>query len=299
MERIKILLATYNGEKYIQEQIDSVLNQTNVMVDILIGDDGSRDATLDIVKNKYPGITITENIPGTGSAAKNFLKMIAHLHFEENFEYVAFSDQDDIWLPEKMNKAVQLLQQEEGDLYCSNLTKWDMGTDALSELKKDFPQKQFDFLFEGGSAGCTYVFTKKLAKDLQDFLKTLDSSDWKGFSHDWLVYFFARSRNYKVLIDKNSYIHYRLHQENVHGHLNKLSWNTIKEKSSEVFNGYYQNHVKNYIKYLDKNSEAYSIYQQFLKGYIARNKVILKYNTELMRDKKKFLIFAILNLLKF
>ena len=299
MKTVKVLLASYNGEKYIEEQIDTILKQQGVVLDIILSDDKSTDKTLEIVKEKYPQIKVSQNSPGTGSAAKNFLKMVSGLDFNENFEYVSFADQDDIWMREKIIKAIELAQKNNAELYCSNLTKWDTSNNSFTELKKDFPQKKFDFLFEGGSAGCTYVFTRNFAEDLKNFLKTLDSTNWKGFSHDWLVYFFARSKNYKVVIDNNSYIHYRLHQENVHGHLNKLSWRTIREKSSEVFNGYYQNHIKNYIQYLDKNSEAYLICQLFLKGYISRNKVILKYNTQLMRDKKKFLIFVILNLLKF
>lgn len=297
--KIKILLATYNGEKYIEEQIDSILIQEDVIVDITVSDDGSKDQTLSLIDRNYPKISVSQNIPGTGSAATNFLKMVSGLNFNEDFDYVAFSDQDDIWLSKKMISAVNLLENEESDLYCSNLTKWDTSNNSYSQLKKDYPQKRFDYLFEGGSAGCTYVFTRDFAKELQNFLLTLDSSNWKGFSHDWLVYFFARSRKYYVVIDGNSYIHYRLHQENVHGHLNKLSWNTIKEKSTQVFSGYYENHVKNYIQYLDKNSEEYLIYSKFMKGYISRNLMILKYNTELMRDKKKFMIFAVLNLLKF
>lgn len=299
MPKIKILLATYNGEKYIEEQIDSILIQEDVIVDITVSDDGSKDQTLSLIDRNYPKISVSQNIPGTGSAATNFLKMVSGLNFNEDFDYVAFSDQDDIWLSKKMISAVNLLENEESDLYCSNLTKWDTSNNSYSQLKKDYPQKRFDYLFEGGSAGCTYVFTRDFAKELQNFLLTLDSSNWKGFSHDWLVYFFARSRKYYVVIDGNSYIHYRLHQENVHGHLNKLSWNTIKEKSTQVFSGYYENHVKNYIQYLDKNSEEYLIYSKFMKGYISRNLMILKYNTELMRDKKKFMIFALLNLLKF
>lgn len=299
MKTVKVLLASYNGEKYIEEQIDTILKQQGVVLDIILSDDKSTDKTLEIVKEKYPQIKVSQNSPGTGSAAKNFLKMVSGLDFNENFEYVSFADQDDIWMQEKIIKAIELAQKNNAELYCSNLTKWDTSNNSFTELKKDFPQKKFDFLFEGGSAGCTYIFTRNFAEDLKNFLKTLDSTNWKGFSHDWLVYFFARSKNYKVVIDNNSYIHYRLHQENVHGHLNKLSWRTIREKSSEVFNGYYQNHIKNYIQYLDKNSEAYLICQLFLKGYISRNKVILKYNTQLIRDKKKFLIFVILNLLKF
>ncbi|MDM1063535.1 glycosyltransferase [Empedobacter falsenii] len=299
MNKIKVLLATYNGKKYIKEQINSILAQKDVLVDTVVSDDGSKDNTVNIIKEFYPHIPVNQNFPGTGSAAKNFLKMVINLDFNEDFDFVAFSDQDDIWLSNKMSSAVKQLIENKAELYCSNLTKWDTSNNSLSELKKDFPQKKFDFLFEGGSAGCTYVFTKGFAKDLQIFLLNLDDSSWKGFSHDWLVYFFARSRNFKVFIDCNSYIHYRLHEENVHGHLNKLSWNTIKEKSSQVFKGYYQNHAINYINYLDKDSTEYKIYKSFLGNYFQRNFIIWKYNTHLMRDNRKFMIFAVLNLLKF
>lgn len=294
-----IVLATYNGQKYIKEQIDSILNQENVEIDILVGDDNSTDNTVPIIKENFPEISILQNNPGTGSAANNFLKMIKNLNFKEDFDYVAFADQDDIWLPDKMNSAWELLEKSKSELYCSNLTKWDTSNNTFTLLKKDFPQKKFDYLFEGGSAGCTYVFTRHFANKLQEFLVTLDSSDWKGFSHDWLVYFFARSRNHKVAIDGNSYIHYRLHEENVHGHLNKLSFATIKEKSQHVLDGYYQNQIKNYIKYLSASSVEYYIYKEFLGNYFRRNRVIWKYNTQLLRDNKKFMIFALLNLLKF
>lgn len=296
---VKVLLATYNGESYILQQIDSIYKQNNVLTDILISDDGSKDNTVDVITRRHPEIPIIKNSPGTGSAANNFLQMIRTLRFDEKFKYVAFADQDDIWLPEKLKSAVDLLVKDKADLYCSNLTKWDTSNNSYSLLKKDFPQKKFDFLFEGGSAGCTYVFTRDFAQNLQVYLKELDSTNWKGFSHDWLVYFFARSQNFKVIIDGNSYIHYRLHENNVHGHLNKLSWATVRDKSREVFSGYYQNHVKNYIKYIDRSSEEYYIYHQFLGSYLQRNGVIWKYNFELMRDNRKFIIFALLNLLKF
>lgn len=297
-KKIKILLATYNGENYIQKQIESLLNQRGVDIDILIRDDESNDKTVSVIKDFFPNLLVSVNKPGTGSAANNFLLMIKDLDFIDNYQYIAFSDQDDIWLPQKMKAATDLLVKEGAELYCSNLTKWNVSNNSFSVLKKDFPQKRFDYLFEGGSAGCTYVFTKEFAIDLQKFLFKLDSSTWKGFSHDWLVYFFAQSRNFSVVIDSNSYIHYRLHDANVHGHLNKLSFATIKEKSKQVFEGYYQNHAKNYLKYLDGNTEEYKIYEKFLGNYFQRNFVIWKYNTQLMRDNKKFLIFAVLNLLK-
>lgn len=299
MHNIKILLATYNGELFITEQINSIIAQENVITEIVVRDDGSNDNTVGIIKEKFPNIHIDINSPNSGSAAKNFLKMIQDLDFNSHFDYIAFSDQDDLWMSQKMEAAVNLLNNQNASLYCSNLTKWDTSSNVLSNLKKDFPQKKFDFLFEGGSAGCTYVFTRAFAKDLQTSLMSLDLKGWKEFSHDWLVYFFARANKYKVAIDGHSYIHYRLHDANVHGHLNKLSFATIIDKSKHVFKGYYQNNALHYIKLLDQNSEAYKIYESFLNGYFKRNAIIWKYNTQLMRDKKKLLIFALLNLLKF
>ena len=198
-----------------------------------------------------------------------------------------------------MVQLVEKLEAENAALYCSNLTKWDMQNNSFFLLKKDYPQKKYDFLFEGGSAGCTYVFTKNLAQQLKAFIPTVDSSCWEEFSHDWLVYFFARSRGFKVCIDGNSYIHYRLHNNNVHGHLNQLSFSTIKYKIGKVLRGYHKKHIENYIKYIEPGSDYYKIYRAFLGSYFQRNKMILKYNTQLMRDTKKFYLFLLLNLFRF
>lgn len=299
MKKVRVLLTTFNGEKYLKEQINSLLSQEGVLVDIVVNDDGSTDGTLALLKQSYPQIPVRINTPATGSAANNFLKMLSETDFGDDFQYLAFADQDDVWLPEKLQAATSALEKEKADLYCSNLTKWDMATQQFSLLKKDYRQQQFDYLFEGGSAGCTYVLTKNFAKQLKDFASTLKTAQWEEFSHDWLTYFFARSRNFKVYIDGCSYIHYRLHGHNIHGHLNQLSWATIKSKVSKVLQGYHRKHVENYIQYLDKNTEAHAIYERFLGNYFQRMGVLLQYNTQLMRSKKKFLVFFLLNMCRF
>ncbi|WP_454975752.1 glycosyltransferase [Capnocytophaga bilenii] len=298
MTKVKILLATYNGELYITQQIESIISQEGVIVDIIINDDGSNDTTVSKIKASYPTIKIKENIPPTGAAANNFLKMISELDFTEKFEYIALSDQDDVWLPQKLLVATNILENEKYDLYCSNLTKWNMESGKYSLLKKDYPQKRFDYLFEGGSAGCTYVLTKYFAKKLKDLISQIDFKEWGVFSHDWFIYFFARSNDYKVFIDKNSYIHYRIHNNNVHGYLNQLSLKTIKIKIDKVLKGYYQSYIKNHIKCLKKGTLEYKIYQQFLGNYFQRNWVVLRYNFQLMRSKKKYIMFLLLNLLQ-
>ncbi len=182
MKTIKTLLASYNGEKYIEEQIQSILNQEGVLVDLVVDDDLSEDRTVSLVREKFPELKVKINTPATGSAANNFLKMITEIDFNEDFHFVAFADQDDIWLPQKLSAAVEKLEAENAALYCSNLTKWDMQNNSFFLLKKDYPQKKYDFLFEGGSAGCTYVFTKNLAQQLKAFIPTVDSSCWEEFS---------------------------------------------------------------------------------------------------------------------
>ncbi|MGJ1445026.1 glycosyltransferase [Sphingobacterium spiritivorum] len=299
MKSVKVLLASYNGESYILEQIQTILGQERVLVDLSVSDDSSTDRTVSVLNENFPDVFVKVNKPGTGSAACNFIKMVCELDFTEKFEYVAFSDQDDVWLPDKLFRAITKLDEIYADLYCSNLTKWDMSTGAYSLLKKDFSQQPFDYLFEGGSAGCTYVFTRIFAHNLQLFLRKANLRDWPELSHDWLVYFYARDRKFKVYIDKNSYIHYRIHSSNVHGHLNKLSWSTIVDKSREVLSGYHQNQVKHFIRFLDSDTEGYKIYKEFLGNYFQRNITVLKYNTKLMRDWRKLVMFTLLNLLRF
>lgn len=298
MYKVKVLLASYNGEKFIEEQIESILGQEGVLIDLFISDDNSKDNTLDIIRKKYPGIRTNVNQPGTGSAARNFLKMVESLNFNESFDYVSFADQDDLWLPEKLKCAIDDLERTNSVLYCSNLTKWDMSTNTYSLLKKDYKQEKFDFLFEGGSAGCTYVFGRYFAFELQSMLKKIDYLNWNNLSHDWLIYFYVRLLKLPVVIDSDSHIHYRLHGSNVHGHLNQLSFKTIKEKFSKVLAGYHKEGAKQFIKLIPKESEEYKIYNDFLGGYLQRNRMIWKYNTDLMRDKKKLFAFIFLNLLK-
>lgn len=298
MKKVKVLLASYNGEKYIKEQLISILNQKEVIVDVVIQDDNGEDNTVNIIKNLFPFLNVTINNPGTRSAGKNFLKMIEKLDFEETFDYVSFADQDDIWLPKKLKIAIDKLDKFNSVLYCSNLTKWDMNTGDYSLLKKDYKQEKFDFLFEGGSAGCTYVFDREFAFELQVLLRKVNYLNWNNLSHDWLIYFYARLLKLPVYIDSDSQIHYRLHSSNVHGHLNKLSFGAIKEKFSQVLKGYHIKAVEQFISIIPNGSEEYQIYEAFLGGYWKRNRMIWKYNTSLMRDKKKLFAFMFLNLLK-
>ena len=99
-------MSTYNGEKYIDEQIDSVLAQKNVRVDLLIRDDGSKDETVRIIKRyceKFDNIKFYEG-PNL-KPARSFLNLIETA--ELNYDYYAFCDQDDVWHEDKLYQAIE------------------------------------------------------------------------------------------------------------------------------------------------------------------------------------------------
>ena len=109
MEKVCVLMSTYNGEKYLKEQLDSILNQNSIIVDILIRDDGSTDKTLNILdeyNKKYNNIRYYtgENL----KSAKSFLDL---LFTAGEYDYYSFSDQDDVWDRDKLLVAVSKLKE--------------------------------------------------------------------------------------------------------------------------------------------------------------------------------------------
>ncbi|WP_111608877.1 MULTISPECIES: glycosyltransferase family 2 protein [Marinomonas] len=111
---IQILLATYNGAKYLEAQLDSLLSQTYTDWTLIAHDDGSTDKTCDILRayqSQYPDIIeILEDGVTFGCARDNFTYLLE----ASTAEYVMFCDQDDVWLPEKIAKTFYTMQQLEG-----------------------------------------------------------------------------------------------------------------------------------------------------------------------------------------
>jgi rhamnosyltransferase len=299
--KILIILASYNGAKYIKEQIDSILVQDSVCLDIMVYDDSSNDNTLEIL-DQYKlnsNVIVHKRETGTGSAASNFLSAIKSINDDtiSSYDFVSFSDQDDIWLPNKLFEACKMLKKEKSSLYCSNLILWDEKTDNESIINKSYPQKKYDYLFQGGSAGCTYVLTNNFCLDLKNLLVQTKVVNWQYFSHDWFVYFYARVNQCKVSIDNKAYIKYRIHSENVHGLLNKNSLSAIVERLKLVKEGWYFKHIKGFSEFIPKGSISCNIYQLYYKNYFSRLYVLLKYNFKLMRSSKKFIQFFIISLI--
>lgn len=215
MKKIIVLLAAYNGEKYIKEQILSIVNQTLKPSLIIINIDKSNDKTLKIIEDcilNYPIIKILSSNKRFGSPGSNFLYMFQNLDFS-NYDFIALSDQDDIWQKDKLKKAIYVLDKGV-DGYSSDVEAFWINGKKKSIIKSQ-NQKSFDYLFESAGPGCTYVLSKNLTIRFQKFVK-VNRIKLRTITqyHDWLIYAFARSHNFKWYIDPYISLQYRQHSLN-------------------------------------------------------------------------------------
>jgi rhamnosyltransferase len=213
-----VLLAAYNGESFIAQQLQTILNQTHKPDMILINIDPSTDKTVAITEEyarKFSEIKILSTNKRFGSAAANFFDLISNTDLSD-IDYIALADQDDLWNHDKLEKAIKKLEQGY-DGYSSNVEAfWTHGKRKV--LVKNQRQQKFDYLFESAGPGCTFVMTKNLATELQSFLKNNqgETSQMRQY-HDWLIYAFARTSHYKWFIDSYVGMQYRQHELNDFG----------------------------------------------------------------------------------
>lgn len=215
MPRCAVLLAAYNGMQYIEEQIQSILNQTNICLTIFVSIDVSSDGSeiwFSELSRQEPRVVMLPYGEKFGGAARNFFRLIRDVDFSQ-FDYVAFADQDDYWYPEKLCKATTLLNTSEYDAYSSNVTAfWHDGRQML--INKAQPQRRWDFIFEAAGPGCTYVMTVTLMNAIKArMLETWDAVQLVTL-HDWYCYAFARTNGYKWYIDAIPSMLYRQHEKN-------------------------------------------------------------------------------------
>ena len=211
---VAVCLAAFNGKRWLPEQLTSILMQTGVVLKIFISVDCSKDGTEDWVdfaaKNDLR-IVVLQHGARFGGASRNFFRIIRSVEFSE-FDYVSFADQDDIWLPDKLLRAHQLMLKTGTDAYSSNVMAfWAGGKQLL--IEKSQKQVRWDFLFEAAGPGCTYVIRKDLACAIQEVIRSRSDVHEVGL-HDWFVYAFARANGYRWVIDDYAGMLYRQHDKN-------------------------------------------------------------------------------------
>ncbi|WP_445672753.1 glycosyltransferase [Pseudomonas inefficax] len=236
--RCLVLLAAYNGLAFIEEQVRSILGQQGVEVSILISVDKSSDGTeawVDVLTSAEPRVRALPHGQRFGGAGANFFRLIKEASFDD-IDYVSMADQDDIWLPNKLQHACTALQQRCVDGYSSDvLAFWPNGREVV--VRKSQPQVAHDYLFEAAGPGCTYVLSHALGCAIQKNLIDNGSAMSKVALHDWYIYAYSRANGFKWFIDDHVGMRYRQHENNQVG-VNS-GFVAFKARLGKVFNGWW------------------------------------------------------------
>jgi len=242
LPKVAVLLAAYNGMQWIDEQVDSILNQQGVAVTLFFSVDLSTDGTDQWVKNlakKHSNVVMLPYGERFGGAGPNFFRLIKDVDFS-GFDAVSFADQDDIWFSDKLSRACTLLQNGQCDVYSSNVTAfWPDGKQVL--IDKAQPQKQFDHFFEAAGPGCTYVFNAASATAFKRFVIGLGERIQNVSLHDWLAYAFCRHNAFRWYIDPAPSMLYRQHANNQVG--TNAGFTAYKKRIELVTKHWYRNQV--------------------------------------------------------
>lgn len=209
---ISVAMTTYNGEKYIKEQIMSIFNQSIEIDELVIVDDASTDSTVSIISNlKDPRIRLFVNDINKGYI-ENFYRAIE----KTRGDYIFLSDQDDIWEYEKIETLIRVLNKRDCAAVCSNCSIIDSNGNKLKEshlnkffIKKNYIVQKIDYrklLFENVAQGCTYGFTKNVK---ECYLKIHE----KNIIHDWQIMLISSLIGNVYFINK-PLIRYRIHENN-------------------------------------------------------------------------------------
>lgn len=233
-----ILLSTYNGEKYLEQQLESLRMQEGVELKILVRDDESKDRTVSIIKRwqtDYPSLIDFVQGENVGFAMSFTRLLQIAVEKYPDAEYYAFCDQDDVWLPEKLRKAVEKLQVESKVIpvaYCSNtrLVDADLRFMRMGWKKGEARLSKERALIQSFATGCTMVFNRKAAETYVSHLPEVIKV------HDFLMYQLCMFLG-KVVYDENSYILYRQHGNNQIGKPGFLA--RLKKR----MHGHYKEHI--------------------------------------------------------
>ena len=217
MYKVAVLMSTYNGEKYLREQIESILAQKDIDLKLYIRDDGSSDSTIQIVR-EYLCKTdkITLNIGANVGVGNSFMQLVYDC--PDDYDYYAFADQDDVWLPEKIIRAINKIAENKTPvLYCSNQIVVDKNLNKIGMRHIQLPDISYQqIMCQNKITGCTMVWNRALQELLADKYRRPSTALLKNRIHDvWVA--MVSSVIGEIIYDNEGYILYRQHESNVVG----------------------------------------------------------------------------------
>lgn len=242
LPRVLVLLATYNGNSWLREQIESILSQVGVAVQIHISDDSSSDGTPDTIATRWGAdarVKLESWDERSGSAGANFRRLYRHADLGD-FDFVALADQDDIWFPRKLISAIHALRRTGAEGYSSAVESfWPDGRTVL--LSQNSVTRSADFLFEGAGQGCSFVMTVGLFARVKAYcISEFDRAEALHY-HDWLIYLLARAWGESWFFDPLPSMRYRQHDGNEIG--SRGGVNAASKRIYLMKSGWYRNQI--------------------------------------------------------
>jgi rhamnosyltransferase len=239
---IAVLIATYNGKKWLSEQVTSILQQEDVDLTLFVSDDHSTDGTMEFMKQLGESdsrVIVLPQIKRMGSAGKNFYRLVCDVEISF-FDYVAFADQDDLWNHDKLSRHVKLIQSENAECISSSVMAfWPDGSQRL--IRKSEPQRLHDFIFESAGPGCSFLMTPWLVGKLREEIQSTNSPAKNVVMHDWLTYAICRAHQRRWFIDPLPSLMYRQHANNVIGANSGIK--AIANRLRKINDGWYRGEV--------------------------------------------------------
>ncbi len=217
MKRVNVLMSTYNGERFLHQQIESILRQDEVDVVLTVRDDGSTDKTCAILDEYQSQGLLTWYSGDNLGPARSFMQLLKDA---DEADYYAFADQDDFWKPEKLKVAVHQLEAapDQPALYFCQTCLTDQDLNPLPHQIPISPLLTYgESLVYQFVGGCTMVLNPLLRKAINHYHPEV------LYMHDVWIYSTCLSIGGKVFFDKQSHILYRQHSSNVIGQGNKLT----------------------------------------------------------------------------
>lgn len=220
-------MATYNGEKYLVEQLDSIINQTYHNWNLLIRDDNSTDKTLEIIQNyhkKDKRIKILKDNKGNLGIVRNFEELLK----SSESEFIMFSDQDDIWVENKLDMYLKMIEKikNKGFMIHSDAILFDKNKSNI--LKDTFISKKAinkgleNVFFNYFVQGATILISKEIKNFILPFPKEV-------YLHDRYIHLISELFFERIFVNK-ALIYYRQHGDNQIG-----AKNTVRELLSKRY----------------------------------------------------------------
>lgn len=210
--KIQVLLSSYNGHQYLEQQLESIFRQKDVEVEVLVRDDGSTDDTVSILRKWASGHALRFYQGNNIGAARSFFDLLKH---SQGADFYAFSDEDDVWLPDKLFVAAKTIvrQSAKGQpaLYFSDNNLVDRDCHFIRRsIGHPLNITKGNGLIESFAAGCTMVFNPELRDIACHHIPDED------IYHDRWVFLTALYFG-KVIYDDTPHMNYRQHGGNLVG----------------------------------------------------------------------------------